>query len=124
MNSVAGGIISAFERRVAPLLTLADDAEGLALACRDMAERFTAGGRLLVFGSGAAATDAAHVAVEFVHPVIVGKRALSALALSGDAAVVSGVAEGHGWDEIYAHQVRALSRPSDIALALCSSESP
>jgi D-sedoheptulose 7-phosphate isomerase len=123
MNSVAGEVVSAFERRLAPLLGLADDAAGLALACRDMAERFAAGGRLLVFGSGAGATDAAHVAVEFVHPVIVGKRALSALALSGDAAVVSGVAEGYGLAEIYAHQVRALSRPSDIALGLCSSES-
>ncbi|MBA3892128.1 MAG: SIS domain-containing protein [Gemmatimonadales bacterium] len=47
-----------------------------------MAERFLRGGRLLAFGRGACATDAQHVAVEFVHPVIVGKRALPALDLS------------------------------------------
>lgn len=54
----------------------------LAAVCEEMAERFLRGGRLLAFGRGACATDAQHVAVEFVHPVIVGKRALPALDLS------------------------------------------
>src|ERR1044072_3248604 len=58
------------------------EAGRLAEACREMSRRFMAGGRLLTFGRGAAATDAQHVAVEFVHPVIVGKRALPALDLS------------------------------------------
>lgn len=58
------------------------EAERLARACDDMAQRFLRGGRLLAFGRGASATDAQHVAVEFVHPVIVGKRALPALDLS------------------------------------------
>ena len=47
-----------------------------------MSERFLKGGRLLAFGRGPYATDAQHVSVEFVHPVIVGKRALPALDLS------------------------------------------
>jgi D-sedoheptulose 7-phosphate isomerase len=54
----------------------------LAVACREMSERFLRGGRLLAFGHGAYSTDAQHVSVEFVHPVIVGKRALPALDLS------------------------------------------
>lgn len=54
----------------------------LAEACREMSERFLRGGRLLAFGRGPYATDAQHVSVEFVHPVIVGKRALPALDLS------------------------------------------
>ena len=58
------------------------EAGRLARACEEMSRRFLAGGRLLAFGRGAAATDAQHVAVEFVHPVIVGKRALPALDLS------------------------------------------
>jgi len=56
----------------------------LAAACRQMSDRFLAGGRLLAFGDGPAGTDAQHVSVEFVHPVIVGKRALPALDLSLD----------------------------------------
>lgn len=58
------------------------DAVRLAEACREMSERFLRGGRLLAFGRGPYATDAQHVSVEFVHPVIVGKRALPALDLS------------------------------------------
>ena len=58
------------------------EAPRLAEACRDMSERFLRGGRLLAFGRGPYATDAQHVSVEFVHPVIVGKRALPALDLS------------------------------------------
>ncbi|MGH3086434.1 MAG: SIS domain-containing protein [Rubrobacteraceae bacterium] len=56
-----------------------NEASRLAEACHEMSRRFTNGGRLLAFGNGSAATDAEHVSVEFVHPVIVGKRALPAL---------------------------------------------
>jgi D-sedoheptulose 7-phosphate isomerase len=58
------------------------EARRLAEACREMSDRFLRGGRLLAFGRGPYATDAQHVSVEFVHPVIVGKRALPALDLS------------------------------------------
>ncbi|HKN59575.1 MAG TPA: SIS domain-containing protein [Candidatus Acidoferrales bacterium] len=60
----------------------AREANRLAEACRQMSDRFLRGGRLLAFGRGPYATDAQHVSVEFVHPVIVGKRALPALDLS------------------------------------------
>jgi D-sedoheptulose 7-phosphate isomerase len=60
------------------------ESEQVARLCHRMAERFVRGGRLLAFGAGPAAlSDARHVAVEFVHPVIVGKRALPALAVAG-----------------------------------------
>lgn len=60
------------------------EASRLAEACQEMSRRFLAGGRLLAFGRGAANTDAQHVSVEFVHPVIVGKRALPAMDLGPD----------------------------------------
>jgi D-sedoheptulose 7-phosphate isomerase len=60
----------------------AREADRLAEICRLMAERFQCGGRLLAFGRGPYCTDAQHVSVEFVHPVIVGKRALPGLDIS------------------------------------------
>lgn len=61
-------------------------ADRLARCCHRMAERFARGGRLLALGrTPAARSDAHHVAVEFVHPVIVGKRALPALALTAES---------------------------------------
>ena len=75
-----------------------------------MAERFARGGRLVAFGrSPAARSDVRHVAVEFVHPVIVGKRALPAIGLAGE-----------GGD--LAEQVDLLARPDDIAIAFGADE--
>jgi D-sedoheptulose 7-phosphate isomerase len=66
----------------------AAEADRIAQLCRLMAERFTRGGRLVALGTTPAArSDAHHVAVEFVHPVIVGKRALPALAVTDAASL-------------------------------------
>ncbi len=83
-----------------------------------MAVRFHRGAKLVTFGNGGASTDAQHIAVEFVHPVIVGKRALPALSLASDIATVTGVANRDGFDEIFAHQVRHLASSADIALGV------
>jgi D-sedoheptulose 7-phosphate isomerase len=59
------------------------EAERIGRLCHEMSERFARGGRLLALGgSPTARSDAQHVAVEFVHPVIVGKRALPAMAFA------------------------------------------
>jgi D-sedoheptulose 7-phosphate isomerase len=60
----------------------ATEAPRLAQVSEQMATRFADGGRILTFGKGAYTTDAQHVSVEFVHPVIVGKKALPALDIS------------------------------------------
>jgi D-sedoheptulose 7-phosphate isomerase len=78
----------------------AREARHLAEACREMSERFLRGGRLLAFGRGPYATDAQHVSVEFVHPVIVGKRALPALDLS----------------MAFQHWLDAILQPDDIVM--------
>ncbi len=111
-------VASLFERRDAPLRDLADQAAAVATACHDMAIRFHQGGKLVVFGTGGASTDAQHVAVEFVHPVIVGKRALPAISLTSDVATVTGVAAREGMAGIFAHQLRYLAGPADIALGI------
>jgi D-sedoheptulose 7-phosphate isomerase len=96
-------------------------AEAIARACEPLAARFEGGGTLFVFGRGAQASDAQHVAVEFVHPVIVGKRGLPAVALTNDAGVHAG---GPGDTDPYAGPLLALGRPGDIALALCGGNVP
>jgi D-sedoheptulose 7-phosphate isomerase len=61
----------------------AGGAERLARLCHAMAERFARDGRLVAIGlTPTALSDVRHVAVEFVHPVIVGKRALPAIGLA------------------------------------------
>ncbi len=77
----------------------------IARLCHSMAERFARGGRLVAFGdSPADRSDVRHVAVEFVHPVIVGKRALPAIGLAGEGGPLI-------------DQVALLVEPGDIAIA-------
>ena len=88
--------IRLFELRTDPTRALAGQADAVAAACHAMAVRFHQGGKLVVFGTGGSSTDAQHVAVEFVHPVIVGKRALPAISLTTDVATVTAIAERDG----------------------------
>lgn len=117
-NDEAGAVAEVFRRRAAPGAALAGSAGAVAAACHAMAARFHRGGRLFTFGSGGAATDAQHVAVEFVHPVIVGKRALPALSLTGDVATLTGIGAAAGFDEVFAHQLRCFGGPDDMALGI------
>ncbi|WP_328307626.1 D-sedoheptulose-7-phosphate isomerase [Actinomycetospora sp. NBC_00405] len=110
--------VEAFARRTPATTALAEETERIADACHAMAERFSRGGRLITFGNGAAAADAAHLAVEFVHPVIVGKRALPALSLVTDPATLTGIARRSGFEDTFAAQLRALARPEDIAVGI------
>lgn len=113
------------ERTEANRRFFAAESERIARLCHAMAERFARGGRLVAAGaSPAARSDARHIAVEFVHPVIVGKRALPAIGLAheggslpdqlelvaepGDMVVVFGAEDGGS--EIAAALERARER--------------
>ena len=108
------------------------EAHRLALTCQEMARRFQDGGRLLAFGNGPYITDAQHVSVEFVHPVIVGKRALPALDISSfvgpslgtllhPADIVMGFGPPNGDPEVAANLRLAKARGA-MTLALPGSE--
>jgi D-sedoheptulose 7-phosphate isomerase len=110
--------VDAFARRRDATRALGEDAERIAAACHDIAARFRRGGRLISFGNGAATADAAHLAVEFVHPVVVGKPALPALSLVTDAAVLTGIARRSGFDDTFAAQLRTEAGPDDVAVGI------
>jgi D-sedoheptulose 7-phosphate isomerase len=98
------------ERTEANARFFEESAERLARLCHQMAERFARGGRLIAFGrTPAARSDARHVAVEFVHPVIVGKRALPAIGLAGEGGDI-------------AAQVSLIAAPDDVAIAFGADE--
>jgi D-sedoheptulose 7-phosphate isomerase len=93
------------ERTDANASFFAAEAERLARLCHRMAERFARGARLIAVGSTPAGrSDARHVAVEFVHPVIVGKRALPAIGLTGGGGAT-------------AQEVDLLAQAHDIVIA-------
>ncbi|HEV3363205.1 MAG TPA: SIS domain-containing protein [Acidimicrobiia bacterium] len=94
--------------------------EQLEACARAMAERFSAGGRLLTFGNGGSSTDAAAVAGAFLAGGENG-RPLPALTLTADVAVLTALGNDVGFDVVFARQVAAMGRPGDIALAVSTS---
>jgi D-sedoheptulose 7-phosphate isomerase len=115
VRSLVAVLDDAFARRAEAGMALVGEANAIALASRAVAERFRAGGRLLAFGGGGAAPDAQHVAVEFLHPVTVGKPALPALALNNDVAML---ASGAPPDGGFAESLRVIGTSGDVALGL------
>ncbi|HTF33670.1 MAG TPA: SIS domain-containing protein [Myxococcota bacterium] len=97
---------------------LAEHASLLVCAGEAMAQRFSRGGKLVAFGNGRCATDAQHIAVEFIHPVIVGKPALPAISLSDDFAMLTDVGAARGLPEVFATPLGREALPSDIAIGV------
>ena len=97
------------------------EADRIETLARAMAERFTRGGRLYVMGNGGSASDAQHVAVEFFHPIIEKRKPLPALALTADQALVTAISNDRDFAKVFADQIRVLTLPGDMALAISTS---
>jgi D-sedoheptulose 7-phosphate isomerase len=97
------------------------EAERIEALVRDMAVRFSSGGRLYVMGNGGSATDAQHIALEFFHPIIEKRKALPSMALTADSALLTAISNDRDFAKIFADQLRVLARPEDMALAVSTS---
>src|SRR3984957_2194883 len=98
------------------------DADGARLqACaREMAARFESGGRLLAFGNGGTATDAQQLATLFLYPGGAA-RPLPALSLASDASVLTALSNDIGVDVVFARQIAAFGRKTDLAVGMSTS---
>lgn len=101
--------------------TLAACAERITACAAAMAERFSGGGRLYAFGNGGSSTDCATFATLFAAPPGGIRRALPAINLTADQAVVTALGNDVGFDLIFSRQLIAHARPADIAVAFSTS---
>ena len=95
--------------------------ETIIAASLELAKAFHRGRKLLVCGNGGSATDAQHVAVEFMHPITVGRKALPAICLTNDMAMVTAVANDVGFDDVFSRQIIALGAEGDVLLGISTS---
>ncbi len=86
-----------------------------------LAETFRKGNKVLLFGNGGSATDASHVAAEFVGRYRRERAPLAAIALSADQAKLTCIANDYDFSEVFARQVQALGRPGDVAIGISTS---
>jgi D-sedoheptulose 7-phosphate isomerase len=97
------------------------EADRIEALVRAMAARFSSGGRLYVMGNGGSATDAQHISLEFFHPIIEKRKALPAIALTADQALLTAISNDRDFAKVFADQLRVLARPGDMALAVSTS---
>ncbi len=88
-----------------------------------LADTFNRGNKLLLFGNGGSASDASHIAAEFVNRFKKERPAFPAIALNTDMAVITSIANDYDYSEIFARQVKALAQENDVAIAISTSGS-
>ncbi|ONI67213.1 sugar isomerase [Kribbella sp. ALI-6-A] len=87
----------------------------------ELIRRLAAGGVLYTYGNGGSAADAQHLVGELIGRYLRERRPLPAVALVGDAAVVSCIANDYSYDDVFARQVQALARPQDMVVGFSTS---
>lgn len=111
-----------YERHVACVKRLGDGLleplERLVLLVHDT---FRRGGKLLVCGNGGSASDAQHLVAELVGRYVEERKALPAIALNTDVAVLTSVANDYSYENVFVRQVQALGSPGDLFLAISTS---
>jgi D-sedoheptulose 7-phosphate isomerase len=97
----------------------------LADAAGTVARSLTQGGKLLLFGNGGSASDAAHVAAEFVGRFQRERRPYPAISLGTNQSALTAIGNDYGFEQVFARQVEAFGAPGDVAIAISTSgESP
>ena len=98
-----------------------EHADRIAQVVQLIARALKEGRKLLLFGNGGSATDASHLAAEFVGRYHKDRAPLPAIALGSDPAAVTCIANDYGYDELFARQVKAHGQKGDIAIAISTS---
>jgi phosphoheptose isomerase len=99
----------------------AADPQPIVDAAAAIIETMTRGGTLLIFGNGGSASDAQHVAAEFVGRFQRERRALAAIALTADTSVLTAIGNDYTFDRVFARQVEALGKRGDVAFGISTS---
>src|SRR5271165_6758581 len=90
-------------------------------AARTIADSYRRDGRLFSMGNGGSSCDAAHVAVEFLHPITAGRPALTAIDLTCDSTMMTAIGNDVGFDHIFVRQIIAQGRPGDGLIGISTS---
>ena len=86
-----------------------------------LAAAFRHGRRVLVFGNGGSASDAQHVAAEFVGRFQKERRAVAAIALTTDTSILTAIGNDDAFDRVFARQIEALGESGDVAIGITTS---
>ena len=90
-------------------------------AAHAIAEVYRRSGRMFAMGNGGSSCDAAHFAVEFLHPITAGRPALAAINLTADVAMLTAVGNDVSFEHVFVRQVIAHARAGDGLIGFSTS---
>jgi D-sedoheptulose 7-phosphate isomerase len=111
--------VASHQEAVAQFFT--QNAQAIVSTAGAIAQVYRNGGRLYTMGNGGSSCDAAHVAVEFLHPVTAGRPALTAVDLTADRTMLTAVANDVGYANVFVRQIIAQGRAGDGLVGLSTS---
>ena len=86
-----------------------------------IAQSFTRGNKLLLFGNGGSAADTQHIAAEFVNRFKIERPPLPAIALTTDTSILTSISNDYDFSEIFSKQIKALGVKGDVTVAISTS---
>lgn len=86
-----------------------------------IADAFKDGKKLILFGNGGSATDASHIAGEFINRFQRERPGLPAIALNTDMAVITSIANDYEYSQIFSRQLKALGEEGDVVIGISTS---
>ena len=95
--------------------------EGIARVVDLLDEAFRGGRKLLVFGNGGSSADAQHLTAELVGRFVKERRALPAVALTTNQAVLTAWSNDYAFADVFARQIEALGVAGDVAWGISTS---
>lgn len=93
----------------------------IAGACEMILGAFRQGNKLLLFGNGGSASDAQHIAAEFVGRFAFNRAALPAIALGVNGSCLTAIGNDYGFDHVFSRQIEALGRAGDVVIGISTS---
>jgi D-sedoheptulose 7-phosphate isomerase len=116
-------ILKAFEESIRVKEKFADEKniDRILDAANTIANAFIDGKKLILFGNGGSATDASHIAAEFINRFRRERPGLPAISLNTDMAVITSIANDYDFSDIFARQLKAISEEGDIVVAISTS---
>jgi D-sedoheptulose 7-phosphate isomerase len=98
-----------------------ENADRIVEVVRLIAQTFRDGHKVILFGNGGSATDASHIAAEFVNRFLIDRPPLPAIALNTDIAVLTSISNDFGYDQIFSKQLSALGHEGDVVIGISTS---
>jgi D-sedoheptulose 7-phosphate isomerase len=115
-------ILKAFEDSAQIKVKFArENADKIIEVVQVIAQAFREGRKVILFGNGGSATDASHIAAEFMNRFLIERPPLPAIALNSDAALLTCISNDYDFSQVYSKQLTALGHEGDIVIGISTS---